>query len=134
MLVPTLRLLSHLGVVYIKALVTLWHKLSYTFVDEVRRQPHWRNFGNNTGGREQNRPWVLGCNYSAFRKTQVFQFLLSLYESNSSLESIPIFHLPLSNSVAKKKKKKLFFGRKNIAVASPPVHSQATPMVNWLTY
>ena len=72
MLVPTLRLLSHIGVTYIKAFVISWHKLLYTFVGEGRRQAYWRNIANNTGGRQQNRPWVLGCNYSVFRETQVF--------------------------------------------------------------
>jgi len=77
MLVPTLRLLSHLGVMYIKALVISWHKLLYTFVEEGRRQAYWRNIANNTGGREQNRPWVLGYIYSSFRKRQGFHFFLS---------------------------------------------------------
>jgi len=76
MLVPTLRLLSHLGVMYIKALVISWHKRFYTFVEEGRRQAYWRNIANNAVGREQNRPCVLACNYSAFRKTQVFHFFI----------------------------------------------------------
>ena len=66
---------------------------------------------------------VLGCLYSALRKTRVFIFFffffVSIQPNLSFREYLYCFYLPLFNSVSKKNK--LFLGRKNTGGAlSPP--------------
>jgi len=70
--------------------------------------------------KEQNRPWVLGCLYSAACKTQGLLFFLSLHHPNNRLENTFIFpFFPLFNSAAKEKKilEKILEGH-----LPPPLH------------